>query len=547
MYYYNAIRYNDEYYLFHNGNFDDFVFTDTLYHPDTLFMKNPGAVTVFDKELKKIQKIYYGRGISSELTYIDRNNHLINFIGLSSNLKSKFQCFTYKDSCIFYITKIDLLSKKMIHAIGYREPSYEYKFETDNRNRLFLIGDATKEAIASDNAYSKSCIRESDSTLPNANCLNGFVSVFNENLDSVLFASYIPNTIQLLDICFDDEDNFYITGTTHVQDMKGILFDEMIDEPDSDVESFYNTSFVIKFDKNFKKIKAVGIYNAIFSQIEYSKKGEIILGGNLQSNNYPIKKGCLTYNSIFYHNLNQVALMSFDTDLNYKKSCVIDAGSGSYNTLGRDNADQPQNIGSMKLDESGNVYFTGSIGGDYFIINETNYRSGVYFGDYDISITKVNSDFTKILYSTAYGGKDPEFSYYLDIKDSLITIIGETGSADLQTTPDAFQPIKKNPPHDGFYFNTLFAARFNTGTTDIDEDQTNNAFIYPNPSSNNINLNEYLVQKYNTYQIYDIMGRLIKSDNLTSWKINISDIPQGTYYLKLQNNSSIKVIGFIKK
>ena len=72
-------------------------------------------------------------------------------------------------------------------------------------------------------------------------------------------------------------------------------------------------------------------------------------------------------------------------------------------------------------------------------------------------------------------------------------------------------------------------------------------FIYPNPTDNKINLNEALVQKYNSYQIYDIMGRMIRSDNLTSWKINISDIPQGTYYLRLLNNSSIKVIGFIKK
>jgi hypothetical protein len=545
MYYYNAIRHNDEYYLFHNAFFDDFIFTDTLYHPDTIFIKDPGAVSVFDKEFKKIKRIYYGRGISSDLTYIDKYNNLITYMGLSYNLKSKYKCYSYKDSCISYITKFDLLSKKINKAIGYRNASYIFKFETNNNNQLFLIGEEAKDKFkTTDNAYSKTCISEYDSTYPDAKCRNGFVTVFDENLDSVLFASFIPNSMRCFDICFDEEDNFYITGQSLVSDFKGMLFDEFIDEPDKSENPSNGTTFVVKFDKYFNKIKAVGIYNAIFTQIEFSKQGEIILGGNLQSSNFPIKNGCLPLKS---PTTMQVALMALDKDLKYQRSCVIDAGDGVINSLGGTIADQPKDLGSMKLDEIGNVYFTGSINGNYPIVNETNYRTGVYFNDFDISLTKVNSDFTKILYSTAYGGIVPEYSYYLDIQDSIITIIGETGSQDLKTTPDALMPIKKHPVDHQFYFNSLFAARFSISTTDIEEEQTNNSFIYPNPSENNINLNETLVQKYNSYQIYDIMGRHIKSDNLTSWQIKISDLPQGTYYLRLQNNSSIKVIGFMKK
>ena len=544
MYYGNAIRHNDEYFIYHSSFFDDFKFTDTLYHPDTIFIKEPGAISVFDKELKKVKRIYIGTPLIS----IDENYNLISEIRLAPEMKSKYNCFHYKDdSCITYITKVNLLTKKITNAIGYEEPSLPFKYETDNNGKLFIIGVGASKFLTTNNAYSQLCQHNFKNNLPDSLCNNGCVSIFNKNLDSVIFASFIPYTTLCFDICFDNEESFYITGQLSVKDMKSMLIDEIIDEQ-NDVNYTIGT-FVIKFDKNFRKVKAVGIYNAKFYQIEYSKNGEIILGGNLFTSYYPVKYGCLNFKTNFNNNMEQVALMALDKDLKYQRSCIIDAGDGASNNLGHANADQPNNFGAMKLDETGNVYYTGSIAGgkEYPIVNETNFRTGVYFGDNDISLTKISSDFTKILYSTVYGGEMPEYSYYMDIQDSIITIIGETGSADLKMTPDALQPVKKNPPINNIYSNSLFFARFNTGTTDIEDEQTNNAFIYPNPTDNKINLNETLVQKYNSYQIYDIMGRMIRSDNLISWQINISDLSQGAYYLRLLNNSSIKVIGFIKK
>ena len=190
--------------------------------------------------------------------------------------------------------------------------------------------------------------------------MNGFVSVINENLDSVLFASYIPNTVQCFDICFDEEDNFYITGKSLLNDMKGLLFDEFIGDEDASKIA----SYVVKFDKNFNKVKAVGIYDVIFTQIEYSKNGEIILGGNLLSNNFPINNGSLPLKS---QTTMQVALMALDKDLKYQRSCVIDAGNGVINSLGGATSDQPVDCGSMKLDNSGNVIFTGSVAGNILL------------------------------------------------------------------------------------------------------------------------------------------------------------------------------------
>ena len=157
MYYGNALIHNDEYFISHSGIFDDFKFTDTLYHPDTIFIKNPGAITVFDKEIKKIKKIYRG----TPLIFIDDNFNLISNIRLAPELKSKYKCFpSIGDSCISYITKVDLLTKKITNAIGYDQTAS--KTETDHKNRLFMIGVAGKKNKTTDNAYSKTCLLEFD-------------------------------------------------------------------------------------------------------------------------------------------------------------------------------------------------------------------------------------------------------------------------------------------------------------------------------------------------------------------------------------------------
>ncbi len=76
--------------------------------------------------------------------------------------------------------------------------------------------------------------------------------------------------------------------------------------------------------------------------------------------------------------------------------------------------------------------------------------------------------------------------------------------------------------------------------------ETNESLIvYPNPASSELNIS---AENYQRVEIYDIMGKLVFSQNAAISQIDVSSLSQGTYYLKIYfQNNSIKNLMFIKK
>jgi len=70
--------------------------------------------------------------------------------------------------------------------------------------------------------------------------------------------------------------------------------------------------------------------------------------------------------------------------------------------------------------------------------------------------------------------------------------------------------------------------------------------IYPNPAGNFITLSESDTKFYTDYEIYDIIGRLLQKSALGSFRIDISQLERGSYYLRLLSPSGIATAGFLK-
>ncbi|MDT3738663.1 MAG: T9SS type A sorting domain-containing protein [Candidatus Kapabacteria bacterium] len=70
--------------------------------------------------------------------------------------------------------------------------------------------------------------------------------------------------------------------------------------------------------------------------------------------------------------------------------------------------------------------------------------------------------------------------------------------------------------------------------------------IYPNPAGNFITLSESDTKLYTDYEIYDINGRLLQKSVLDSFRIDISALERGSYYLRLFSPSGIATAGFLK-
>jgi hypothetical protein len=73
-----------------------------------------------------------------------------------------------------------------------------------------------------------------------------------------------------------------------------------------------------------------------------------------------------------------------------------------------------------------------------------------------------------------------------------------------------------------------------------------NMIIYPNPAGNYITLSESDTKLYTDYEIYDISGRLLQKSILSSFRIDISGLERGSYYLRLLSPSDIATAGFLK-
>lgn len=74
---------------------------------------------------------------------------------------------------------------------------------------------------------------------------------------------------------------------------------------------------------------------------------------------------------------------------------------------------------------------------------------------------------------------------------------------------------------------------------------------YPNPTINNLilNFNEFKIANL-SYQLYNLQGKLLQSDLITSRESSIymSDLPPATYFVKIiQDNNEVKVFKINKK
>lgn len=92
----------------------------------------------------------------------------------------------------------------------------------------------------------------------------------------------------------------------------------------------------------------------------------------------------------------------------------------------------------------------------------------------------------------------------------------------------------------------------NTATTQIDtpmsiEDQYNQQLIvYPNPAKNILFIEGNSATNA-IYFIYDLLGKQIKTGNTQSNQINLSDLNQGMYFLKMKNEEKVSTVKFVKQ
>lgn len=86
-------------------------------------------------------------------------------------------------------------------------------------------------------------------------------------------------------------------------------------------------------------------------------------------------------------------------------------------------------------------------------------------------------------------------------------------------------------------------TRFNVATIGVEEVEMNSISIYPNPATSNINIKSDMNGE-GQVTLIDMTGRVIKNVNLTDMSnatINIEDVADGVYFIKMQQNDNIAI------
>ena len=135
-------------------------------------------------------------------------------------------------------------------------------------------------------------------------------------------------------------------------------------------------------------------------------------------------------------------------------------------------------------------------------------------------------------------------------KDGEI-IEGETNTVFYATETGSYNALCAHElcPNDLFYSLGSSITFNNCQLATADIKNNNDLTIYPNPSAKYLFVKNFKKHEIDAYEIYNSNGQLVsyKSNFNSSQLIDVQNLTEGTYFIKLKSNSKTVTLKFIKK
>lgn len=164
--------------------------------------------------------------------------------------------------------------------------------------------------------------------------------------------------------------------------------------------------------------------------------------------------------------------------------------------------------------------------------NNVLYSGGPYTGPFDPNTTK-----------TATFTISPDECYSFQISDSIgdgICCSSGNGSYELRADDNSLLVS-------GGEFNSKISHNFFSGTLGINDFSTQALQLFPNPSSSSITIKSQSLP--DAYIIYNALGQVLRQSKVKSdaeLNINVQNLNDGIYFIKLIKDNSSQVLSFIK-
>ena len=192
----------------------------------------------------------------------------------------------------------------------------------------------------------------------------------------------------------------------------------------------------------------------------------------------------------------------------------------------------------IAVDEASNVYLTGIFGSPTISFDSIAISNS---GAGDVFITKTDSA-GNTLWAKDIGGSDVELQSCLSlVSDNTIYIAGQSNSDTLKI--DTINLINSGQ-------GDIFIAKLGIeGTTGYyNEVFTESLNIYPNPVIENLFISGLQLkgESQTFISFYDMLGKKIYEGEFT-FHIDVSSLPEGIYFIKLQNAKGVRGARFVKE
>jgi len=392
----------------------------------------------------------------------------------------------------------------------------------DEDNIIYVLGITEGDGLPVVNAYDDS--------------YNGLVDPFFLKLDiknkKLLFATYFGTDEDEAFFILKRNNNneIFIGGAT---DSHNFFVSENAYQK-SVAEGLYYDSVILKFANDGSDILLstyLGGNSAdMIKDFSFDKNNNLYITGKTHSTNFPTSEG--VYRNKIFNSYADGFVCKMNPDLSLLLSSTYIGGRDT-------------DSGELLLvDNQNNVLVTGNTKSTNFPITENAYKTKKG-GDEEIVLFQFDSELSKLNYSTYYGGSFKDIATYLDIdNNSNILLGGATQSYDFPVTANAFDNTYNayNNYLDVFISKFAIEELFSSITESISD---KNIFsIYPNPSSDFITINpiENIGSDMASITISNIFGEIIlelhNQDLSSPTKIDVRNLPVGTYYISVKSNEN---------
>jgi hypothetical protein len=190
----------------------------------------------------------------------------------------------------------------------------------------------------------------------------------------------------------------------------------------------------------------------------------------------------------------------------------------------------------LRLGREGEIYISGSFYTPVYY--QSNTLNGPYPGSFDIGVLKTDST-GNFRWFKAGGEYLNDYSGGLCIAgNGAVAVTGSLGEISQWT----FDSTYNTPNGNGGYYDIVYARIFDEEAfsgTGVSENQSviNDLEVYPNPSSGQLNINAAFPC---VLSVTDNTGKLVLSKTLNSSAVDLSTLPDGSYFISVEDDSSIR-------